>query len=115
MARVGNGLQGIPYSERSYLVIPLLRIALLALCLFFMLTSLPFALVWIFLKLVGAMKDVWHLWVRVAPLLATLALLIVPLCFSKLNVPQICTLNLWTLGIFRGTVSLPILSVLGRS
>ncbi len=113
MALVGNGLQGIPYSERRYLIIPLLRIALLALCLFFMLTSLPFALVWIFLKLVGAMKDVRHLWVRVAPLLATLALLIVPVCFSKLNGPQIGTFNLWTLGIFLGTFSFPILSVLG--
>src|SRR3989442_1945921 len=103
----------ISYSERRYLVIPLLRIALLALCLFFMLTSRPFALVWIFLKLVGAMKDVRHLWVRVAPLLATLALLIVPVCFSKLNGPQIGTFNLWTLGIFLGTFSFPILSVLG--
>src|SRR5260370_31260419 len=113
MALVGNGLQGIPYSERSYLVIPLLRIALLALCLFFMLTSLPFALVWIFLKLVASMKDVRHLSVRVPPLLSPLGLSPVPLCFSKLNGSQIGTFNLWTLGIFLGTFSFPILSVLG--
>jgi len=90
-----------------------LRIALLSLCLFFMLTSLPYALVWLFLKLVGVMKDVRHLSVRVAPLLATLALLIVPVCFQKLGGTRIGTFNLWTAGIFLGTFFFPILSVVG--
>ena len=98
-AIAGSGLEGIPYSERSSLIMPLIRIALLSLCLFFMLTSLPFALVWLFLKLVGAMKDVHHLSVRVAPLLATLAFWIVPLCFLNLNGSQIGTFNRWTAGI----------------
>ncbi len=92
---------------------PLLRITLLALCLFFMLTSLPYALIWLFLKLVGVMKDVRHLSVRVVPLVATLALLIVPLCFVKLNGAQIGSFNLWTAGIFLGTFLFPILSVIG--
>src|SRR6266699_1656214 len=85
MALVGYGLEGIPYSERSFLAIPFLRIFVLAICLFLMLTSVPFAIVWLFLKFVGIMKDVRHLSVRVAPLLATLALLIVAVCFQKLG------------------------------
>src|SRR6266404_2168975 len=113
MAIAGSGLEGIPYSERSSLIMPFIRIALLSLCLFFMLTSLPFALVWLFLKLFGAMKDVRHLSVRVAPLLATLAFSIVPLCFLNLNGSQIGSLNIWTAGIFLGTFFFPVLSVIG--
>ena len=112
-AVASSGLGGISYSERSSLALPLLRITLLALCLFFMLTSLPYALIWLFLKLVGVMKDVRHLSVRVVPLVATLALLIVPLCFVKLNGAQIGSFNLWTAGIFLGTFLFPILSVIG--
>ncbi len=113
LAVVSSGLEGISYSERSSLALPFLRIALLSLCLFFMLTSLPYALVWLFLKLLGAMKDVRHLCVRVVPLLATLALLIVPLCLMKLSGAQIGSLNLWTAGIFLGTFFFPLLSILG--
>jgi len=113
MALTSNGLEGIPYSERSYLVIPFLRIAILALCLFLMLTSLPFALVWLVRRLLGAMKEVRHLPVRVFPLLATLAFLIVPACFLELNGPKIGALNIWTAGIFLGTFLFPILSVIG--
>src|SRR6266481_5411286 len=65
MAVAGSGLDGIPYSERSHLVLPYLRIAILALCLFLMLTTLPFALVWLFRKFLGAMKEVRHLRVRI--------------------------------------------------
>jgi CubicO group peptidase (beta-lactamase class C family) len=113
MAVVGSGLEGIGYSERSSLAIPFVRIVVLSLCLFFLLTSLPYALVWIFMKLVGAMKDVRHLSVRVAPLLATISLSIVPLCLSKLSGAQIGSFNIWTFGIFLGTFFFPILSVIG--
>jgi hypothetical protein len=113
MAVAGYGLQGIPYSERSSLVIPFIRIALLVLCLFLMLTSLPYALVWLFLKLVGTMKDVRHLSVRVAPLLATLAFLLVPICFLKLNGPEIGTFNLWSAVISFATFFFPLLSIAG--
>lgn len=113
MAVVSNGLEGIPYSERSNLALPFFRIAVLVLCLFFLLTTLPFALIWILLKLFGAMKDVHHLSVRVIPLLATLALFIVPVCFLKLNGPQIGTFNVWTVGIFLGTFFFPLLSIAG--
>jgi CubicO group peptidase (beta-lactamase class C family) len=113
MGVVSNGLDGISYSERSSLALPLIRIALLSLCLFFMLTSLPYALVWLFLKLVGAMKDVRHLSVRAVPLFAALSLLIVPLCLMKLSGAQIGSFNLWTVGVFLGTFLFPILSVIG--
>ena len=112
-ALAGNGLNGIPYSERSYLVIPFVRIAILTLCVFLMMTSLPFALVWLIRKLFGAMKEVRHLSVRVVPLLATLAFLLVPVCFLELNGPRIGTFNIWTAGIFLGTFLFPILSVIG--
>ncbi len=113
MALAGSGLEGIPYSERSNLAMPFLRIALLVLCLFLMLTSIPFAFVWLIRKLFGAMKEVRHLPVRVVPLLATLALLIVPACFTRLNGPQIGTFNFWTAGIFLGTFFFPLLSIAG--
>jgi CubicO group peptidase (beta-lactamase class C family) len=112
-AVVGSGLDGIGYSERSYVAFPFLRIALLSLCLFFLLTTLPYALVWLFMKLIGAMKDVRHLSVRVAPLLATLSLLIVPLCLMKLSGAQIGSFNLWTFGIFLGTFFFPVISIVG--
>src|SRR5260370_6914070 len=86
MALVGDGLEGIPYSERSFLIVPFLRIFMLALCLFLMLPSLPFAIVWLFLKLIGFMKDVRHLSVRVAPLLDVAAAVRAHL-FPELNRP----------------------------
>src|SRR5438552_1078038 len=104
---------GIPYSERSSLALPFVRIALLSLCLFFMLTSLPYALFWLFLKLIGAMKDVRHLSVRVVPLSATLTLLIVPLCLMRLGGTQFGSFNVWTAGIFLGTFFFPLLSIVG--
>jgi CubicO group peptidase (beta-lactamase class C family) len=113
MAVVGSGLEGIGYSERSSIALPFLRITLLSLCLFFMLTSLPYALVWLFMKIVGAMKEVRHLSVRVAPLLATVSLLLVPLCLSRLNGAQVGSFNRWTVGIFLGTFFFPVLSVIG--
>src|SRR5438445_1986741 len=105
--------EGISYSERSSLALPFLRIALLSLSLFFMLTSLPYALVWLFLEPIDAMKDVRHLSVRVVPLSATLTLLIVPLCMKRLGGTQFGSFNLWTAGIFVGTFFFPLLSIVG--
>ena len=113
MAVAGNGLDGIPYSERSRIAMPYVRIVLLTLCLVLMLSSLPFALVWLARKLFGAMREVRHLSVRVVPLIATLAFLLVPVCFTQLNGPQIGTFNAWTAGIFLGTLLFPLLSVIG--
>jgi CubicO group peptidase (beta-lactamase class C family) len=112
-AVAGSGLEGISYSERSSIALPFLRIALLSLCLFFMLTSLLYALVWLFLKLIGAMKDVRHVSVRAVPLSATLMLLIVPLSLMRLGGTQFGSFNFWTLGIFLGTFFFPLLSIAG--
>jgi CubicO group peptidase (beta-lactamase class C family) len=113
MAVAGNGIAGIPYSERSSLAIPFLRIAVLSLCLVLMLTTLPFALIWMILKFAGTMKDVRHLSVRVIPLLATLTLLLTPICFTQLSGTHVGTFNLWTFGIFLGTFFFPLLSMAG--
>jgi hypothetical protein len=117
MAVVGSGLEGIPYSERSSLVATYTRLVLLTVCFALMLSSLLFAPVWIARKLFGAMKDVRHLWVRGAPLLASVSLLIVPLCFMKLSGSvsgsQIGTFDLLTAGVFLGTLLFPCFSILG--
>jgi CubicO group peptidase (beta-lactamase class C family) len=108
-----TGGSGIPYSERSFFLLPYLRIVLLSLCVFLMLTTLPYALFWLFLKLIGFMKDVRYLSVRVIPSLAAVSFLIVPLCFRKLGGSQFGMFNLWTFGIFVGTFFFPVLSVVG--
>ena len=113
MALVSNGLEGIPYSEKSSLLLTYLRIALLVLCLFFMLTSLPYALFWLALKFTGKMKDARHVNVRVYPFLATLAFLLVPFCFNTLSGPQAGALNIWTAAIFLGTFFFPVFSIVG--
>jgi len=113
MAIAGSGLKGIGYSERSSLAVFFLRITLLSLCFFLMLTTVPYSLVWIFMKLAGAMKGVRHLSVRVIPLLAAVSLILVLFCLSRLDSPQTGSFNLWTFGIFLGTFIFPILSVIG--
>jgi cadmium resistance protein CadD (predicted permease) len=59
------------------------------------------------------MKSVRHLAVRSLPALATLCLLAVPYCFNQIHGTQFGTVNLWTVGIFLGTLSFPLLSLLG--
>jgi len=113
MVVTSNGLRGISYAQPSSLLLAYAKIALLTLCLFLMASSLLFALVWILRKLFGRMKDVHHLWVRATPVLATLTLLIIPYCFTRLNGPQIGTLNFWTAAIFLATLLFPLLSLAG--
>jgi CubicO group peptidase (beta-lactamase class C family) len=113
MVLTSNGLEGISYSERGSLLALYAEIALLILCLALMATSLLFAPVWILRKLFGRMRGVRHLWVRAAPVLATLALLAIPYCFTRLNGPQVGTFNVWTACIFLGTLLFPLLSLTG--
>jgi CubicO group peptidase (beta-lactamase class C family) len=113
MAVSGSVFEGIPYSEKSSLIVAYLRIVLLVLCLFLMATSLLFAMIWITRRLFGGMKEVGHLDVRVYPLLATLSLLLVLGCFAKLDGPQAGTLNVWTAGVFVGTFFFPVFSIVG--
>jgi CubicO group peptidase (beta-lactamase class C family) len=113
MAVSADGLDGVSYGERSSLALAYARLALLGLCALLMATSLLFAPVWILWKIFGGMKGVRHLAVRGVPALATLCLLAVPYCFTRLSGTQIGTVNLWTVGIFLGTLSFPLLSLLG--
>jgi CubicO group peptidase (beta-lactamase class C family) len=111
MAVSGMGLDGISYGERTSLIWPFARLVLLALCFFLMATSLLFTVVWILRKLFGKMKDVRHLAVRGVPVLAILCLLAVPYCFNRIHGTQIGAVNLWTVGIFLGTLLFPLLSL----
>jgi CubicO group peptidase (beta-lactamase class C family) len=113
MAVSADGLDGIFYGEQSSLALAYARLALLGLCALLMATSLLFAPVSILWKIFGGMKGVRHLAVRGVPALATLCLLAVPYCFTRLSGTQIGTVNLWTVGIFLGTSSFPLLSLLG--
>ena len=113
MAVSADGLDGIFYGEQSSLALAYARLALLGLCALLMATSLLFAPVWILWKIFGGMKGVRHLAVRGVPALATLCLLAVPYCFTRLSGTQIGTVNLWTVGVFLGTSSFPLLSLLG--
>src|SRR5260370_23232664 len=61
MAVAGGGLHGIGFNERGSLAFPFFRATLLALFLFFFLSSLPFALVWFFLKLLVFLQNVRQL------------------------------------------------------
>jgi len=113
MAISDPGLNGISYGERTSLIWPFARLALLGVCAAFMMTSLLFAVVWVLWKIFGGMKGVRHLAVRGLPVLAILSLLAVPFCFNRIQGTQIGTLNLWTMGVFLGTLLFPVLSLLG--
>jgi CubicO group peptidase (beta-lactamase class C family) len=115
MAVSAGGLDEIFYGERSSLALAYARLALLGLCALVMATSLLIAPVWILWKIFSGMKRVWHLAVVGVPALATLSLLAVPYCFKRLSGTQIGTVNLWTVGIFLGTLLFPLLSLLGLS
>ncbi len=107
-----EGLQGVQYAERISPAWPYTRLVLLILGVVLMLSALLFAIVWIVLKVLGKMKDVRHLSVRVVPLLAVLAFLSIPFAASRLSGAGIGEVNLPTLGIFLGTLLFPLLSLL---
>jgi CubicO group peptidase (beta-lactamase class C family) len=106
-------LDGISYGERTSVIWPFAHLALLGVCGAFMMTSLLFAVVWVPWRIFGGMKGVGHLAVRGVPVLAILCLLAVPFCFNRIQGTQIGTVNLWTVGIFLGTLLFPLLSLLG--
>ena len=109
----GQGLDGFSYGERTNIAWTYARIALLALCLVLMATSLLFAVVWILRKLFGGMKTVQHLAVRAIPLLATLSFVALFFCFTKLGGADTGKLTIWTAGIFAFSILFPLLSLYG--
>jgi CubicO group peptidase (beta-lactamase class C family) len=113
MAMTCMGDEPISYAERVSPVWPYTRVALLALCGFLMLSSIAFAFVWLLLKLLGKMKEVGHLSVRIVPLLAVLCLLSIPFLGNALEGAAIGTFNVLTFGIFLATMLFPLLSLYG--
>ena len=108
-----QGSEGFSYGERTSIAWTYARLALLTLCVVLMATSLLFAVVWILRKLFGGMKDVRHLAARAIPLLATLSLVGLVFCFTKLGGADTGKLTVWTLGIFAMSVLFPLLSLYG--
>jgi hypothetical protein len=78
-----------------------------------MLSTVPFALVWLLRKLFGRMNDVRHLAVRTVPLLAVLSLFAIPFCFNGLHGNAIGTANVLTVGIYGATILFALLSLIG--
>jgi len=113
MAFTSMGDGGVSYAVRISPLWPYTRVALLVLCAVLMLSTLPFALIWLARKLIGKMKDVQHLIVRVVPLLAVFSLVAISLCFNALHGSAIGTLNLYTVGIYAATILFALLSPLG--
>ena len=113
MAFSSMGDDEVSYAVRVNPVWPYGRVALLVLCAVVMLSTVPFALIWLPLKLFGRMKDVQHLSVRVVPLLAVLSLVAIPFCFNALHGSAIGTANIFTLGIYMATILFALLSLLG--
>ena len=113
MAFSSMGDDGVSYAVRISPLWPYTRLALLALCAVLMLSTVPFALIWLARKLIGKMKEVQHLAVRVAPLLAVLSLVAIPLCFNALHGSAIGTANIFTIGIYMATILFALLSLLG--
>jgi CubicO group peptidase (beta-lactamase class C family) len=113
MAFTSMGDKPVSYAVRINPVWPYTRVALLVVCAVVMLSTVPFALIWLPLKLFGRMKDVQHLSVRVVPLIAVLSLPAIPFCFNALHGSAIGTLNLLTVGIYAATILFALLSLLG--
>jgi len=113
MVLSSQGIDGFSYGQRTSIAWTYMRIALLALCVALMATSLLFAVVWVLRRLFGRMKNVQHLSVRVIPVLATLSFLALVFCFTRLGGADSGKLSGWTAGIFALSLLFPLLSLYG--
>jgi CubicO group peptidase (beta-lactamase class C family) len=113
MAFTAGGEDSVSYAVRTSPVWPYTRVAVLVLCLILMLSTVPFALVWLLRKLFGRMHGVRHLAVRTVPLLAVLSLFAIPFCFNGLHGNAIGTANVLTVGIYGATILFALLSLMG--
>ena len=109
---VSAGMDGVPYGEQESIFWPYARLAVLCLCFVLLVSSLVFALAWVLRWLLGKMKDVKHLAVRVVPLVATLVLLAVMFSMTKIF-QDLGAVNFWTATIFAGTILFALLSLCG--
>lgn len=113
IAFTSMGDDAVSYAVRINPIWPYTRVALLVVCAVVMLSSVPFALIWLARKLIGKMKGLQHLSVRVVPLLAVLSLAVIPFCFNALYGSAIGTANILTIGIYMATILFALLSLLG--
>jgi hypothetical protein len=113
MALTSRGDDSVSYAVRTSPVWPYTRVALLVLCLILMLSTVPFAPVWLLRKLFGRMKAVRHLAIRTVPLLAVLSLFAIPFCFNGLHGNAIGTANVLTVGIYAATILFALFSLIG--
>lgn len=113
MAFTAMGNDSVSYAVRTSPVWPYTRLAVLVLCAVLMLSSVAFAVIWLIRKLIGKMKGVRHLSVRVVPLFAVLSLVAIPFCFNSLHGSAIGTANVLTVGIYLSTILFALLSLLG--
>ena len=99
-ARVLGESDGL-YAVRVSPAIPILRLVLIVGALLLMISALGFALIWVPRKLLGRMKEVKNLRVRVLPLLAVLSFIAViatgMALFGEVNpgAPNVASVTLW--------------------
>ncbi|HEY6944808.1 MAG TPA: serine hydrolase domain-containing protein [Candidatus Acidoferrum sp.] len=112
MIYVRSGESGEPYGERVFSPWVFTRLLILAASAVVMASSLLYALGWGLQWLLGKLKKVKHLRVRVTPLLAVLTLLSVLFAFTR-AIAHIGELifYFWALVVFVGTVLFALLSL----
>ncbi len=101
------------YGEKSSLAWAYLRLGLIFVALALMASSILFAVIWILRKLLGRMRGVSHFSVRLVPLLAVLSLVLALACFNSVPGAQVGQVNLWTVGVFLGTLLFALFSLWG--
>jgi CubicO group peptidase (beta-lactamase class C family) len=102
------------YFEKTAAFWPVTRFVLILLALLAIATSISFAFIWIPRKLLGRMKGVGHLSVRLFPLLAGLAfvLFVLVLVTASATPYELARPNLRTAMIYVASIAFPVLSVL---
>ncbi|MBS1840459.1 MAG: beta-lactamase family protein [Acidobacteria bacterium] len=100
------------YAERTNPFWPFTRIALLAVSLVLLVSSLLYAIFWFALWALRRLKDVKHLNVRVVPFVASLLLPI--LLFSAIeSMNTLGAFGFWSFLLFLGTIAFAVLSLAG--
>ena len=116
MIYVRSGENGEPYGEKVFPIWLFTRLVLLAASAVVMASSLPYALFWGLLLLLGRfitkLKRAKHVRVRAVPLFAVLSLLVVLYAFGKAT-NDIGVFNFWSFLIFVGTIAFALLSLAG--
>lgn len=106
-----SGIDG-GYSERISPVWPYARLVLLAVCVVLLASSLLFGVVWLIMLLIGKLKDVKHLSVRVVPFLASLCIVILFFSFGK-AIGEVGNPGLWSVTFFVVSLLFAALAIIG--